>query len=193
MENKTKKLVTAGMITAVVLLLGMTGLGYPAIPPLKLTIVHVPVAIGAMALGPWYGLLFGLFFGLTSMYQAAVGGLPTAPMFLDVRVALLPRLCVPLAAFWIYRLFDRMLRHRKRFISGVAGGIAASLTNTVLVLGAIYVFYGARAAGMLGISEDILVTVLLGIVLTNGLPEAGVCGILSGPILSALSHMRKEG
>ena len=123
MNEKTRKLVTAGMISSIVLLLGLTGLGYPYVPPFKLTIVQVPVAIGAMVLGPWYGLFFGLLFGLTSIYQAAIGGLPTAPMFLNPLVSVLPRLCVPIIAYLVFKLVDRMLKGKKRIISGVLGGV----------------------------------------------------------------------
>ncbi len=192
MNEKTRKLVTAGMITALVLLLGLTGLGYPYVPPFKLTIVQVPVAIGAMVLGPWYGLFFGLLFGATSMYQAALGGLPTAPMFLNPMVSVLPRLVVPIAAYLMYKLFDKLLKGKKRLISGAIGGIFASLTNTVLVLGAIYVFYGARAAAMIGIAPETLLTVLLGVVVSSGLPEAAASGLLCGPIMAALSKLRKD-
>ncbi len=192
MNKKTRNLVTAGMISAIILLLGLTGLGYPYIPPFRLTIVQVPVAIGAMVLGPWYGLFFGLLFGMTSIYQAAIGGLPTAPMFLNPLVAVLPRLCVPIIAYLVFKLVDRMLKGKKRIISGVLGGIFASLTNTVLVLGAIYFIYGASAAAMIGISPELLLGVLLGIVVSSGFPEAAASGILSGPIMAALSKLRKD-
>jgi uncharacterized membrane protein len=192
MNEKTRKLTIAGMITALVLLLGLTGLGYPYVPPFKLTIVQVPVAIGAMILGPWYGLFFGFLFGLTSIYQAALGGLPTAPMFLNPLVSVIPRLFVPLAAYLIYKLFDKIFKGKKRLVSGAIGGIFASLTNTVLVLGAIYIFYGARAAAMIGIDPALLLTLLLGIVVSSGLPEAAASGILCGPIMFGVSKIRKE-
>jgi uncharacterized membrane protein len=204
MNEKTRKLTIAGMISALVLLLGLTGLGYPYVPPFKLTIVQVPVAIGAMILGPWYGLFLGLLFGLTSIYQAVLGGLPTAPMFLNPLVSVIPRMIVPLAAYFAYKLFDKVFKGKLRIATGAIGGIAASLTNTVLVLGAIYVFYGASvlgaiyvfygasAAAMIGVAPELLFTLLLGIVFSSGVPEAVASGILCGPIMLAVSKLRKE-
>ena len=192
MNEKTRRLVIAGMITALILLLGLTGLGYPYVPPFKLTIVQVPVAIGAMILGPWYGIFFGMLFGATSMYQAAIGGLPTAPMFLNPLVAMLPRMIVPIVAYLIFKLFDKILKGKNRLVSGVLGGVFASLTNTVLVLGAVYIFYGARAAAMIGIAPETLLALLLSIVVSSGLPEAAASGLLCGPIMAALSKLRKD-
>lgn len=194
MKERTRELVIAGMITGIILVLEITGFGYPQIPPFALTIMHVPVAVGAMTLGFWYGVYFGGLFGLTSMWHAARSGLPSAFLFLDVRVAILPRLIVPMAAYGIYRLLDRLLSGKKRMISGAAGGIAASLTNTVLVLGAIFVFYATQAAALFGAEEpNGLLLALLAVAGTSGLVEAAVAGMISGPVMAALSRVGKDG
>ena len=45
---------------------------------------------------------------------------------------------------------------------------------------------------MIGISPQLLLSVLLGIVVSSGFPEAAASGILCGPIMAALSRLRKE-
>jgi uncharacterized membrane protein len=192
LNEKTRKIVIAGMLTGIMLVFELSGIGYPEIPPFALTIMHVPVAVGAMVLGPWYGLYFGALFGLTSMWHAARTGLPSAFLFLDVRVALLPRLIVPLAAYMLFRLVDKMLNGKSRLISGAAGGVAAALTNTVLVLGAVYIFYAPQAAPLFGVGDaKALLYALLTVAGTSGLVEAAVAGVLSGPIMAALSKMKR--
>ena len=47
-REKTRKLVVAGMLSAVTMVLGLTPLGIIPIGPLNATILHVPVIIGAV-------------------------------------------------------------------------------------------------------------------------------------------------
>ena len=58
---------------AIAVFLGLTRWGFiPWFGGVSLTIMHVPVIIGAVLEGPIVGALIGLIFGLFSMIQAAV-------------------------------------------------------------------------------------------------------------------------
>ena len=61
-------------MVAVILVMSLTPLGYIRTPGLSITLLTVPVAVGAIILGPVGGLICGLAFGLTSFYQCFVGG-----------------------------------------------------------------------------------------------------------------------
>ena len=54
--------------------MAFTPLGYIKLPGLTITFLTIPVAVGAIILGPVGGLICGLTFGLTSLYQAVTGG-----------------------------------------------------------------------------------------------------------------------
>lgn len=76
MENKLKnrrlsirQMTMIGMLSAISIFLGITGLGFIPLPTMRATIMHVPVIIGAIIEGPVVGALVGLVFGLFSMYQ----------------------------------------------------------------------------------------------------------------------------
>ncbi|MGB8252563.1 MAG: ECF transporter S component, partial [Anaerolineaceae bacterium] len=72
-QDRTRKIVIAGVMAAVSILLGVTRWGFiPWFAGVSLTIMHVPVIIGAILEGPIVGLVIGLIFGLFSMIQAAV-------------------------------------------------------------------------------------------------------------------------
>ena len=58
-------------------------------------------------------------------------------------------------------------------------GILASLTNTFLVLGGIYLFFGQSYASALGIAYEALLGAIGLTILTNGIPEAVVAAITS--------------
>ena len=77
MEKKLniKQLVIAGLLTAILLLMAYTPLGYLNIGPLAITFNIIPVAVAAITLGSVGGAVVGAVFGLTSFLQCiGVGG-----------------------------------------------------------------------------------------------------------------------
>ena len=69
------QLVLLGLMTAILLLMAYTPLGYLNIGPLAITFNVIPVAVAAITLGPVGGAIVGSVFGLTSFLQCiGVGG-----------------------------------------------------------------------------------------------------------------------
>ena len=134
-REKTRKLVVAGMLSAVTMVLGLTPLGIIPIGPLNATILHVPVIIGAVLEGPVVGFVIGLIFGLFSLYRAAVGGSVLAPLFLNPVVTILPRVLIGPVAYYVFRGISHLTR--KRALSVGAAAVAGTLTNTIGVMGLI--------------------------------------------------------
>ena len=70
-----KQLVLLGLLTAILLVMSYTPLGYLNIGPLAISFNVIPVAIAAIALGPVGGAIVGGVFGLTSFLQCiGIGG-----------------------------------------------------------------------------------------------------------------------
>ncbi|MDX9955295.1 MAG: ECF transporter S component [Anaerolineae bacterium] len=169
-ESRTRKVVIAGVLGAIAAFLGWTHWGFiPWFSGASLTIMHVPVIIGAVLEGPAVGAAVGLIFGLFSMLQAAIA--PTGPTdvwFTNPVLAVLPRLFIGPVAWLVWRALQRWP------VAGLIGaGVAGSLTNTVLVLGVI---------GVLGYVPWIA---LPPIVLANGLPEAAASAIITLVVVAA--------
>ena len=97
MKTKTRKLAVTGMMTAIMIVMGTTPLGFIPIGPFKITIMHLPVIIGAILEGPVVGLVLGLFFGLFSLYQAVTAPTILSPLFMDPLVSVLPRMIIWIA------------------------------------------------------------------------------------------------
>ncbi len=91
-QDRTRKIVVAGVMAAISILLGVTRWGFiPWFAGISLTIMHVPVIIGAILEGPVVGLVIGLIFGIFSMVQAAVA--PNGPgdvVFTNPLISVLP-------------------------------------------------------------------------------------------------------
>lgn len=69
-------------------------------------------------------------------------------------------------------------KNRRRSIAACAiAAVAGSLTNTVLVLGGIYLFFGQSYAVAVNTPYAMILLALCGTVLTNGVPEAVLAGI----------------
>ena len=66
-------MVQLAVLIAIMLILAFTPLGYLRIGPLAISLMTIPVVIGAMILGPAGGAVLGLVFGLTSFYQCYAG------------------------------------------------------------------------------------------------------------------------
>lgn len=169
-QDRTRKIVIAGVLGAIAALLGWTHWGFiPWIGGAALTIMHVPVIIGAVLEGPVVGVAIGVIFGLFSMLQAAIA--PTGPsdvLFTNPLVALVPRLFIGPVAWLCWRALERWPA-----AGLITAGIAGSLTNTVLVLGAI---------GLLGAAPW---AALLPLVATNGLPEAAASAVITLAVVAA--------
>ena len=73
--NRSRRVTLLGLLTAILLVLSMTPLGYLNIGPLAISFNMIPVAVGAAALGPVGGAVLGAVFGMTSFLQClGIGG-----------------------------------------------------------------------------------------------------------------------
>ena len=82
-STKTIKMAQMAILIAIVLIMAFTPLGYLKTAGLEISLITIPVAIGAMVIGPGAGAVLGAVFGFTSFYQCFgmsqfVGGLITA-------------------------------------------------------------------------------------------------------------------
>jgi len=180
-QDRTRKIVVTAVLGAITILLGLTHWGFiPWFGGISLTIMHVPVIIGAILEGPLVGAGIGLIFGLFSMLQAAIA--PTGvldPLFTNPLLAVLPRLFIGPVAWLVWKALKKW-----PVVGLIASGIAGSLTNTVLVLGALGLFFG-RTPLVTQVFGEALWKPLSGIAVVSGLPEAGVSALLTLLVVAA--------
>ena len=72
-REKLTKLVLLGLLTAILLVLSYTPLGYLRLGGIEITFNVIPVAVAAIALGISGGAAVGAVFGLTSFLQCVQG------------------------------------------------------------------------------------------------------------------------
>ena len=218
MRNSTRKLAVTGMMAAIMIVLGTTPLGFIPIGPFSITIMHLPVIIGAILEGPVIGLALGIFFGLFSLYQAVTAPNILSPLFFDPMVSVVPRAIVGLVAAYSYLLVEKIFKNRdirplaigdtdgktKRFfkraanlfrsnansLSVAVSALLSPMTNTVLVLGSIYLFHAASYAEALGISEGVVAATLLSTAVVNGVPECIAAVVVTTAVVLAIKKIK---
>lgn len=182
----TKKLTTIGLLSGISILLSVTPLGYIPILPINMTIMHVPVIIAAIIEGPMSGAIVGGIFGLTSLIRAFTVPTPTNFIFWNPIISIGVRVFMG----WFTGLIFNKIKHLKYSVA--ISSTIGSLTNTIGVLGLTYIFYLARYAKALGISESLAGKGILTVALINGVPEAILSAFISIAIVSTYNKVYKK-
>lgn len=145
--NRSRRTTLLGLLTAILMVFGMTPLGYLNIGPLAISFNMIPVAIGAAALGPVGGAILGAVFGMTSFLQCiGIGGSSAMgvilfdinPVFAFIQ-RFVPRV---LAGFLVGVIYQLVRRFCKPGLAGSIAGFCAALLNTVLFMGALVLLFG---------------------------------------------------
>ena len=196
-HNNVRKMVIIAMLSGICLFLGLTGLGFIPLPLFKLTILHLPVIIGAIIEGPVVGASIGLIFGLFSIYQNIAAPTVMSPFFYNPLVSIVPRVLIGVLSYYIYKILKAKIKNAKVSISITA--ILGSLINTIGVLGAIYLLYFKSYAEILVSNGTISSTSigavsagLLTVIGTNGLAEAILSALLVTPIVISIFKIQKK-
>jgi Predicted membrane protein len=183
----TRQITIIGMLSAISIILGITGYGFIPLPMAKATIMHIPVIIGTILEGPLVGATVGLIFGLFSMFQNLTNPNILSFAFMNPLVSVLPRILIGLITYYCYKL---AFKKNEVLKIGLSAGVG-SLTNTLGVLYMIYILYAERFAQAKGINPTTVFKVILGIGLTNGIPEAIISIIVTVSVVTAVKRTIK--
>jgi len=183
----TRQITMVGMLSSISIILGLTGYGFIPLPMAKATIMHIPVIIGAILEGPLVGAMVGLIFGLFSIFQNIATPNILSFAFMNPLVAVLPRILIGIVSYYCYKL---TFKNNQLFRIGLSAAVG-TLTNTLGVLGMIYLLYGERFAQARKINPDTVLKAILGIALINGLPEAVISVVIIIPVVLAISKFKR--
>ncbi len=193
----TRFLAQLALLIAIQIVMRLLGLGRVPIGPLNMSFLTLPIAIGAMLMGPLTGAILGGVFGLFSLWDAisGAGGMttiffqysPVSTVILCVGMRVLMGLCCGL----IFKLVSRLDRDEKTW-SYFVGALSAPLLNTIFFMGyIILVFYNTEYIQNLVANKGALnplhfVVLLVGV---QGLIEAVSVAIIGGILAKVLSKV----
>ncbi len=146
-RSDTKRLVLLAMLSAILLIMSYTPLGYLNIGPLAISLNMIPVAIGAVALGPTAGAFLGGVFGVTSCLQCVgIGGSSAMGVILfeiSPILTIIQRFATRVLAGLLAGLvFRGMKKLTNGTISFFVAGFCGALFNTVLFMLALVLLFG---------------------------------------------------
>ena len=154
--------------------------------PIKPTIVHIPVIIASILYGPKVGAILGALMGIISLVTNTLVLLPTSYLFspfapngniYSLIIALVPRILIGVTPYFVYK-------YLKNKTGLILAGTVGSLTNTIFVLGGIFLLFSKVYNGNIQL-------LLASVISTNSIAEMIISAILTVTIIPALEKVRK--
>lgn len=186
-------LVFASIISLIIIIMTFVpSLGYIPIGPVAITIIHIPVLIGAIILGRKYGMLFGLIFGLGSMIRSFMEYTLYAP-FTNPLVSVLPRIVFGFVIYDIFRLFLNTLK--KEALAVPLTMVTATLIHSLIVLPLLFLamktgFYFFSNEVIFNLNEN-LFKFIWGIFIANSIFEIALATIIGSAVTIPLLILKK--
>ncbi len=205
-----RKMTIIGMLCAISIIMSLTPIGYiPINPVMSLTIMHIPVIIGAIVEGPLAGMFIGFIFGATSLLKALTAPTITNFISLNPLVSILPRMLIAVVSYYSYILISNMMdrimskksaedikNSKLKIVPAALTGVIGTLTNTIGYLGMAYILYAQRFAEAY-ISNNPNASglnpayIIFGLVGANAIPEAILAAIIVGSVVTVLKTVRR--
>ena len=193
-NKKTLEMVQLAVLIAIIMIMAFTPLGYLRTAGLEISLITIPVVIGAMSIGPGAGAVLGLVFGITSFYQCF--GMSTfGAALLSINPFLTFLVCVPTRALMgylsgvLFRAFRKV--DRTKTVCYFVGGLLGAFMNTLFFMGMLLICFGSSDylqemnAAMGNLNVLAFMIALAGI---NGLLEMPLTCITGGAVSKALSR-----
>ncbi len=123
-KKETLSLVLTALFTAIIVIMTITPLGFIPLGVINATIVHIPVILGAIFLGPKKGSFLGFVFGLMSFLKStltpdtvsafvfspviAASQFGPSGVFKSIFICFVPRILVGVLPYYVFILIKRL-------------------------------------------------------------------------------------
>lgn len=203
----TRYMATLAMFCGILLVMGMTGIGFIPLPVIKATTMHIPVILGAVLLGPAAGAVLGGVFGLCSIWANTTSpgllsfafspfmtteGLPG--VLKSLWIALGCRILLGVIAGWLWKGMKKLLK--QDYLALPVTAAVSTVCHTILVMGSIYVLLARQYAEAKNVAITAVFGLVMGTVTASGIPEAIIAAVLvtvvGKALLHLMAHMKKR-
>lgn len=170
---KIKRMVGVALLMAMVIVLQFVG---SMIPPIggtvSISLVLIPIIIGAAVYGPGAGAILGMTFAVVTLINCITGADPGGAMVFQAN----PVMCVlvvvgksilcGLASGWVYALISK----KNTYVGMLCAAIICPVVNTGVFVTCMLLFFKPVLSAWAG-GTDVITYVLTGLVLCNFVPE----------------------
>ena len=183
-NEKTYELVLTALFTAIIVIMAFTPLGYIPLVVINATIIHIPVILGALFLGPKKGAFLGFTFGLTSFINntinpATASAFVFSPVlaynmvgvsgiFRSLYICFVPRILVGVVPYFIYILIRKALKSEQkvgRIVVDVLASLILFISVRAFLLRLFQESLSAAVCTVIGLAAGI---VLLAVLMISG-------------------------
>lgn len=195
-----KRMSTLALLIAVVVVMSFTPLGYLVIGPLSMSLLTIPVAIGAIVMGPVDGLILGLVFGCTSFFNAMSGGSAMGTALFSINpfgcfvVCVVARVLMGLCTGLVFQGLTKWNKFPQKLNCAISGLLAAFF-NTLFFMGTLVIFFYSSSyvqiicAGLHVNNPLMFVIALVGV---QGVVEMILCCIVTTAVSIPLFKMQNK-
>ncbi len=191
-------LTLTAVFLAIIIVMSFTPIGYLKVGTIEISLLAIPVAMGAALLGVGGGALLGLAFGITSLIQCfgmsafgtALFGINPA---LTAILCIVPRVIVGVASALVYKALKG--KKIQPNIASLLSFLTAAVVNTVLFVGLFIAFFG-NTDFYAGLETQFATTGVIAFfaafVGVNGIVEAVASALVGGALGGVIKRIEKQ-
>lgn len=184
-----QRLTLGAILTALVVILQLMG-SFIHFGMFSISLVLIPIVVGAATCGPWIGAWLGFIFGVTVLLSGDAAAFLAVDVFGTILTVLLKGTLCGLCAGLVYRWLAKW----NQYVAVFAAAIVCPLVNTGVFLLGCFVFFYETVAGWgaaAGFGDNAVQYMFLGLAGGNFLFELGFNIVLS-PIIVRLLNITKK-
>ena len=171
-NGKIKRMAGIALLMAMIVVMQAIGGMIPPVGGFSISLVLIPIVLGAAIFGPKAGAILGGTFGIIVAINCITGADPGGAMvfqanpILCILVVLAKGILAGLASGAVYKV----VKGFNSYLAMLLSAIVAPLVNTGVFIGCMYLFFIDVLAQWAG-GGDILGYILTGLILANFVPE----------------------
>ncbi len=206
-NEKTYELVLTALFTAIIVIMAFTPLGYIPLVVINATVIHIPVILGALFLGPKKGAFLGFVFGFTSFINntfkavtasafvfspvLAANMIGISGVFKSLYICFVPRILVGIIPYFVYILIRNLLKSEQkvwRVVINAVVSLILFISIRAFLCNLIQNDKGAFTGTVAGLISGIVLFVLLTVVIQKkaatsvALAYAGMTGAFTNTL-----------
>ena len=181
-----KMTITSLFIALIAILALVPNIGFIPFGPYSITMVFIPVLVGALLFKTRMGVVLAIVFGICSLIVAFIR--PSGPVdvvFQNPLVSILPRAIFGLSIYPIYKIFNKVIK--LEFISIPISCFLAVVIHSVLTVSCMYIFGKEVIIEMVGSSN--IFSVFAFFIGSAGIIEATASALIVTPIVITLNKL----
>jgi len=184
-KSKIQQITLGAVLTAIVIVLQLLG-SFIRFGTFSISLVLIPIVIGAATCGKWIGAWLGLVFGIVVLASGDAAPFMSISIVGTVITVLLKGALCGLAAGAVYELIAK----RNRVFASIAAAIVCPVVNTAVFVAGCFAFFLKDISSAAG-DQNVFAFIIVAYVGLNFFFELGT-NILLNPIIIRVLNIWKK-